>query len=150
MKLPQLSFVVDNKSGALLAPCKLLADAGINIITLSLADSQQIGVLRLIVAEWQKAKELLEEAGYRVEVTYVLAVEVADKPGGLLDLLRLFSEANLNVAHMYAFAERLGQSAVLVFSFNDLDAALRCLTRAGINPVMPVDLYERSGEDSEQ
>jgi len=56
----------------------------------------------------------------------------------------------LNVAHMYAFAERLGQSAVLVFSFNDLDAALRCLTRAGINPVMPVDLYERSGEDSKQ
>ena len=147
MKLPQLSFIVDNKSGALIAPCKLLRDAGIDIVTLCLADSGQIGVLRLIVAEWQEAKEILQAAGYDVKVSYVLAVEVADKPGGLLDLLQLFNEARLNVAHMYAFSQRLGQSAVLVFSFDDLDAAISCLTRAGINPVMPVDLYERPGEE---
>jgi len=147
MKLPQLSFVVDNKSGALLAPCKLLADAGINVITLSLADTEQNGVLRLIVAQWQEARDLLEAAGYKVQMSHVLAIEVADKPGGLLDLLGLFARAGLNVAHMYAFTERLGQSAVLVFSFNDLDAAIACLTRAGINPVTPVYLYDRAGEE---
>jgi hypothetical protein len=147
MKLPQLSLVVDNKPGALIAPCKLLADAGINVITLSLADTEQNGVLRLIVAQWQEARELLEAAGYKVQVSYVLAIEVADKPGGLLDLLGLFARAGLNVAHMYAFTERLGQSAVLVFSFNDLDAAIACLTRAGINPVTPVFLYDRAGEE---
>jgi hypothetical protein len=147
MKLPQLSLVVDNKPGALIAPCKLLADAGINIVTLSLADTQRTGVLRLIVAEWQQARELLQAAGYKVQVSHVLAIEVADKPGGLMELLRLFAQAGLNVAHMYAFTERLGQSAVLVFSFNDLDAAITCLTRAGINPVTPVFLYDRPGEE---
>ncbi|MGA2618692.1 MAG: ACT domain-containing protein [Thermoguttaceae bacterium] len=146
MKLAQLSLILDNKPGALIAPCELLAGAGINIVTLSLADSERIGVLRLLVAEWQKARELLEAAGYKVHVSYVLAIEVADKPGGLLDLLRLIAEAGLNVAHMYAFTERLGQSAVLVFSFDDLDAAITCLTRAGINPVTPVYLYDQLGE----
>jgi len=147
MTLLQLSLVVDNKPGALIAPCKLLADAGINIVTLSLADTQRTGVLRLIVAEWQQARELLQAAGYKVQVSHVLAIEVADKPGGLMELLRLFAQAGLNVAHMYAFTERLGQSAVLVFSFDDLDAAITCLTRAGINPVTPVFLYDRPGEE---
>ena len=73
------------------------------------------------------------------------AIEVADKPGGLMELLGLFARAGLNVTHMYAFTERLGQSAVLVFSFDDLDAAITCLTRAGINPVTPVFLYDRAG-----
>jgi hypothetical protein len=147
MKLPQLSLVVDNKPGALIAPCKLLADAGINIITLSLADTEQNGVLRLIVAEWQRARKILQAAGYKVLVSHVLAIEVTDKPGGLMDLLRLFADAGLNVAHMYAFTERLGQSAVLVFSFDDLDAAIACLTRAGINPVTPVFLYDQPREE---
>ncbi len=80
-------------------------------------------------------------------MSYVLAIEVADKPGGLLDLLRLIAEAGLNVAHMYAFTERLGQSAVLVFSFDDLDAAITCLTRSGINPVTPVYLYDQLDEE---
>ena len=147
MKLPQLSLVLDNKPGGTIAPCKLLADAGINIVTLSLADQQQIGVLRLIVAEWKKARMILEAAGFKVEVTYVLAIEVADKPGGLIELLSLFAEAKVNVAHMYAFTERLGQRAVLVFSFDDLDAAITCLTRAGINPVTSVDLYDQPSEE---
>ena len=147
MKLPQLSLVIENKPGALIAPCKLLTDAGINIVTLSLADTQQIGVLRLIVAEWQAARDLLQAAGYEVHVTHVLAIEVADKPGGLLALLAIFAEGGVNVAHMYAFTERLGQSAVLVFSFDDLDAAIRCLTRAGINPVTPVYLYDQPHEE---
>jgi hypothetical protein len=147
MKLPQLSLIVDNKPGALIAPCQLLHDAGINIVTLSLAEQDRIGVLRLLVADWQKARELLQSAGYQVRVSYVLAIEVADRPGGLLELLRLFGEAGLNVAHMYAFTERLGQSAVLVFTFDDLDGAIRCLTRAGINPVTPVYLYDRLSDE---
>ena len=82
-------------------------------------------------------------------MTYVLAIEVADKPGGLIELLSLFAEAKVNVSHMYAFTERLGQSAVLVFSFDDLDAAITCLTRAGINPVTPVYLYDQPSEIGE-
>ena len=100
MKLPQLSIVVENKAGGMIAPCKLLADAGINIVTLSLADPEQNGVLRLIVAEWQRARMLLKAAGYKVLVSHVLAIEVADKPGGLMDLLRLFADAGERGPHV--------------------------------------------------
>ena len=142
MRLPQLSIVVENKAGCMIPPCRLLAEAGINIVTLSLADAEQTGVLRLIVADWHRARDLLRGAGYEVAVQDVVAIEVADRPGGMLELLSLFAAAGVNVSHMYAFTERLGDCAVMVFSFDDLDAAIACLTRAGINPVAPVYLYE--------
>ena len=148
MRIPQISIVVDNQPGALLAPCQALHDAGINIVTLSLSEHRQYGTLRLIVAEWEKARDLLQSAGYTVTVTEVLAIEVLDEPGGLLELLRVFKEAGLNVATMYAFTSRLGDSAVLVFSFDDIDAAIKTLTRAGINPVAPVHLYDRFDDEA--
>lgn len=146
MRIPQLSLFVENQPGHLVAPCKLLADAGINLVTLSLSESQQFGVLRLIVREWQRAKELLEAAGFVVAVTEVLAIEVADRPGGLVELLAAFARAGINVEYMYAFTARLGSRAVLVFRFDNLDAAITALTRAGINPVSPIHLYERLEE----
>ena len=147
MRIPQLSLFVENKPGHLIAPCKLLAEAGINIVTLSLADTEQFGILRLIVREWQRAREVLEAAGLVVSVTEVLAVEVLDRPGGLVELLGLFEQARINVEYMYAFTSRLGNRAVLVFRFDDLDAAISALTRAGINPVSPINLYDRLEEE---
>jgi hypothetical protein len=147
MRIPQLSLFVENKPGHLVAPCKLLAEAGINIVTLALADAQQFGILRLIVREWQRAREVLEAAGLVVAVTEVLAIEVLDRPGGLAELLGVFEKAGINVEYMYAFTARLGSRAVLVFRFNDLDAAISALTRAGINPVSPINLYDRLDED---
>jgi hypothetical protein len=147
MRIPQLSLFLENKPGHMVTPCRLLADAGINIVTLSLADSQQFGVLRLIVREWKRAKDVLEEAGWVVAVTDVLAIEVADQPGGLVELLTLFEKGGINVDYMYAFSARLGDRAVLVFRFDDLDAAITALTRAGINPVSPINLYDRLEEE---
>jgi hypothetical protein len=146
MRIPQLSLFIENKPGHLIAPCRLLAEAGINIVTLSLADTKQFGILRLIVREWQRAKEVLEAAGQVVAVTEVLAVEVLDKPGGLIELLGVFEQAGLNVEYMYAFTARLGNRAVLVFRFDDVDAAITALTRSGINPVSPITLYEHLDE----
>ena len=148
MRIPQLSLVVDNKPGALVGPCKLLNDAGINIVTLSLTESRRFGVLRLIVADWQRAQQVLEGAGFQVSMTEVLAIEVLDEPGGLLEVLGVLNEAGINVAHIYAFTSRLGDSAVLVFSFDNLDAAITALTRAGINPVAPIHLYDRLDDES--
>ena len=147
MRIPQLSVFLENKPGHLIVPCRLLADAGINVVTLSLADTQQFGILRLIVREWQRAREVLEAAGWVVTVTEVLAIEVVDKPGGLVELLGVFEQAGINVEYMYAFTARLGNRAVLVFRFDDLDAAITALTRAGINPVTPITLYERLEEE---
>lgn len=146
MKIPQLSLFIENKPGRLVAPCRLLAEAGINVVTLSLADTEQFGILRLIVREWQRAKEVLEEAGLVVAVTDVLAIEVVDRPGGLVELLGLFEEAGINVEYMYAFTARLGNRAMLLFRFDDLDAAISALTHAGINPVSPIMLYDHLEE----
>jgi len=147
MRIPQLSLFIENKPGHLTAPCELLAEAGINIVTLALADTQQFGILRLIVRQWQRAQEVLEAAGIVVALSDVIALEVDDRPGGLAELLGIFEQAGLNVEYMYAFTARMGNRAVLVFRFDDVDAAITALTRAGINPVSPVDLYDHLEEE---
>ena len=144
MKTHQLSLFLENKPGRLSEPCKVLADAGVNILTLSLADTQQFGILRMIVAEWERAKQVLEEAGCVVTVTEVVATEVVDKPGGLADVLATIEEGDVNIEYMYAFTFRTGDRAVLVFRFDDPDAAIELLNVKGISVVGSVELYERA------
>jgi hypothetical protein len=147
MRIPQLSLTIANRPGHLIAPCKLLADAGINIFTLSLADQHDVGTLRIIVRDSQRARQVLEAGGFSVSLGEVLAVEVRDRPGGLVELLKIFGDAGINVQSMYAFTARRGDSAVMVFCFDDLDAAIFALARAGINPVSGVTLYDRLDEE---
>jgi hypothetical protein len=143
MKLHQLSVFLENKPGRLTGPCKVLADAGVNILTLSLADTQQFGIMRLIVRDWQAAKALLEKAGYVVKITEVVAVEVADRPGGLAKVLTVIEQLGMNVEYMYAFTFRREDKAVLVFRFEDPDAAIKSLQSKGVNVVGSVELYDR-------
>ena len=143
MIIHQLSVFVENRPGHLIAPCRLLAEAGINIVALSLAETQNYGILRLIVRDWQKAKEFLEAGGFRATVTEVLAVQVADRPGGLLEVLTPISAAGLNVEYMYAFATKAGDQAVLVFRFEDPHAALEALQGSSVNFLDTVELFSR-------
>ncbi len=140
MKIHQLSIFVENSPGHLRAPCQVLADAGINLATLSLADTRQYGILRLIIADWQKAKMVLEAAGFLVNVSEVLAIEVPDRPGGLADVLKVIEQAKINVEYMYAFAEKRNDKAVLVFRFEDADAAVEALKHSGVNVIESVKL----------
>ena len=144
MKIPQLSMFMENKPGRLSDPCRRLAEAGINIVTLSLADTQQFGILRLIVRDWEKAREVLAQAGCVVTVTEVVATEVEDRPGGLATILEVIEKAGLNIEYMYAFTFRSGDKAVLVFRFNDADAAIQVLQDNGINVIGGVELYDRA------
>ena len=144
MKIHQLSLFLENKPGRLSQPCKDLAEAGINILTLSLADTQQFGILRLIVRDWQKAKAVLEKSGGVVNVTEVVATEVADKPGGLARVLDIIEEGGINIEYMYAFTFRREDKAVLVFRFNDSDSAITLLRAKGVNVLGSVELYERA------
>lgn len=143
MKIHQLSVFVENRPGHLVAPSRVLADAGINIVTLSLAETQNYGVLRLIVRDWQQARQVLADGGFRVTVTEVLAVQVEDRPGGLADVLAPISESGLNVEYMYAFATAADDQAVLVFRFEDPDAALLALQGSGVNFIDDVQLFRR-------
>jgi hypothetical protein len=141
MKIHQLSVFLENKPGRLRAACAELAAHGISIVTLSLADTEQFGILRLIVEDWQKARTTLENAGCIVKVTEVLAIEVTDEPGGLARILDTVDRASLNIEYMYAFAEKRGGKAVLVFRFEDPDTALRVLKNGGINVLENVKLF---------
>lgn len=144
MKIHQLSLFLENKPGRLSEPCRVLADAGINILTLSLADTQQFGIMRLIVRDWVKAKEVLEQAGFVVNVTEVVATEVADRPGGLANVLSIMEEGGINIEYMYAFTFRSEDKAVLVFRFDNPDGAIDLLKAKNINVVGGVELYDRA------
>src|SRR4030067_1825770 len=104
MKLPQLSLFLENRPGQLRAPCAALGKAGVDIISASLADTAQFGILRLIVKDWQRAKQVLEAAGVVVNVTEVVPIEVDDRPGGLAGALAALEGAGLGAVAMYAFA----------------------------------------------
>jgi hypothetical protein len=145
MKLNQLSIFLENKPGALSAPCRLLADAGINIQTFALADTQQFGILRLVVQEWTKAKELLEANGYVVKLTEVVAIEVPDAPGGLAALLEIVERARVNVEYVYAFTAKQDAKGLMLFRFNNPDAAIRALQADKVNIVGTVELFQRLG-----
>ena len=144
MKIHQLSLFLENKPGRLSEPCHALAKAGVNIMTLSLADTQQFGILRLIVPDWEKAKAVLQELGAVVNVTEVVATEVEDRPGGLAEILEIIEKAGLNIEYMYAFTFRTEDKAVLVFRFDDPDAAIDVLKANGVNVIDSVELYERA------
>ncbi len=144
MKLKQLSLFLENKPGSMRTPCRVLNDAGINIVTLSLADTQQFGILRLIVRDWEKAKAVLEKNGCVVKVTEVLAIEVSDRPGGLAEILETVEKVGVNVEYMYAFTIKQGDKGVLVFRFDDPDKAMEVLKQNGINVVGGVELFERA------
>jgi hypothetical protein len=146
MKIQQLSLFLENKPGHLSSICRALASAGINIVTLSLADTQQFGILRLIVRDWDKAKRVLEEQGFVVNVTEVVATEVDDRPGGLAAVLDVLEQTHTNIEYMYAFTFRRGNRAVLVFRFDDSDRAVRALQAAGLNVLDGVELFTRTGE----
>ena len=141
MKIQQLSVFLENKPGRLSEPCRLLAKAGINIVTLSLADTQQFGIMRLIVRDWRKAKEVLEKAGAVVNVTEVVATEVADRPGGLAEVLAVIEDGGINIEYMYAFTFRSQDKAVLVFRFDDPEKAIKLLQARKVNVLGPVELY---------
>jgi hypothetical protein len=143
MKIHQLSLFLENQPGQMIEPCRLLARAGINIRTLSLADTRQFGILRLIVSDWQSAAALFESAGYIVNVTEVVAIEVGDCPGGLAGLMALFENSGINIEYMYAFPFGRQDRAVLIFRFDQPDAAIERLRAAGINVVDSVDVYNK-------
>ncbi len=143
MKIHQLSLFIENKAGQLTEPCALLADAGINILTLMLADTQQFGILRLIVRDWDKTKTLLEDNGHVVNVTEVVAIEVPDRPGGIKEIIEIIDTESLNIEYMYAFTSGRKDKSVIIFRFEDVDNAIEVLKDKGVNVIGSIDLFDQ-------
>jgi hypothetical protein len=146
MKIHQLSLFLENKPGRLIEPCRLLAGAGIDMRTLTLADTAQFGILRMIVSDWERARTLLNEAGFVANIVEVVAVEVPDRPGGLAEILELFQGTEVNIEYMYAFPTGSVDRAVLIFRFDKPDDAIARLQAAGINVLESVQVYNRIRE----
>ena len=142
MKVKQLSLFLENKPGALSRPVQLLARAKLNILTLSVADPQQFGILRLMVRDWEKALKLLEQDGFVVKVTDMVAIEVSDAPGGLAQILAALEKTHVNLEYMYGFTLNKERKGLLVFRFDDPDRAIEALQKKNINPVRSVELFK--------
>lgn len=141
MKVEQISIFIENKSGRLAEITRILGEAAINIRALSLADTSDFGILRLIVNEAEQAKLVLKEKGFTVNKTEVVAVEVPDQPGGLSAILQVLDRELINVEYMYAFVERCGGNAVIIFRFDEIDKAIAALTSNGIKILEGERLY---------
>ena len=136
----QLSVFLENKTGRLAELCRALGDAGINMRALMVADTEEFGVVRIICDYPDKAREVLESAGFGVSATSVVAVEIPDVPGGLADVLEALGSQHMNVEYAYCFVEPSGSAAVDVFKVDDAGAA-QALRERGYRVLEPSDLY---------
>ena len=141
MKVRQISIFLENRSGRLSSVLKEVGRAGVNIRALSLADTSDFGILRLIVDDVDKCVKALRDTGHTVSLTEVLAIEVPDHPGGLAGILEALSEAGLNVEYMYAFVSRATEKAVVVFRFENVDAAISALKKADVSVLAADRVY---------
>jgi hypothetical protein len=129
MKITQISVFLENKKGRLYEVCSLLGKSSINIRALTIAESKDFGVLKMVVDKPRDAVSILTQHDFVNRITDIVAVEVEDKPGGLASVLRVLSHNNVNIEYMYGFVEKYSDSALLVFKFDETDRALEVLTK---------------------
>ena len=131
MTAVQISVFLENKSGRLAELTSALAKASVNVRALSLAETIDYGVLRLIVDKPAEARKALSEAGFTVTETEVVAVEMPDRPGGLAGIVNLVTQSGLNIEYLYAFVGQRGENAVVIFRIDDVKAAVAALQQGG-------------------
>jgi hypothetical protein len=129
MDIKQISVFLENKKGRLAEVTGILAREKINIRALSLADTAEFGILRLIVNDTDKAVNVLKANNFVAQKTDVLAVEVEDKPGGLARIMGLFDSNGINIEYMYAFVEKKLENAVVIFKIDDQKKAIEILKK---------------------
>ncbi len=140
MNVTQVSVFLENKPGHLQNVLKIIADADINIITLTIAETSDFGVLRMIVDKPEAAVKTLKDNNITASTTDVLAIELDDTPGSLFRAIDAFSRNNLNIEYMYAFTEKRADKAVMLFRFDNIEAAKKALADEGYAIVKKIDI----------
>ncbi len=143
MKIRQISLFLENTSGRLVDALSLLSEANINIRALSLSDTSDFGILRLIVNDVDKAHQVLTEKHYSVLKSDVVAVEVEDRPGALVDILKILRQVGINVEYTYAFVERSEERAILIFRFDDVEKGIEALKAEGVTLLSSEEVISR-------
>jgi hypothetical protein len=139
--IEQVSVFLENRPGHLAHLARVIADAGINMRAMMVADTEQFGVARIICDRPNAARAALEEEGFGVSIASVIAVEMPDRPGGLAEVLEALGEEGINVEYAYAFVEPGAEAAIDIFRVDD-DRAGAVLQGAGITVVGADKLYE--------
>jgi hypothetical protein len=142
MTIDQLSVFLENNPGRLADVTRILGDAGIDLRAVSIADTADFGVLRLIVSEPRRALELMRAAGYVVSVTQVLAVPLEDRPGSLAAVLRILADAGMNVEYLYAFVTRKIGNAYVVFRLEDNERAMGIFAEKRVRTAGIDEIYD--------
>ncbi len=131
MVVKQISVFIENTPGRLSDFTRLLGDNQIDLVSLSIADTAQYGILRCIVADYEKALRLISEAGYTARLTDVLAVSVSDTPGGLAKVLSVLNESQIGIEYLYSFVRDAGKNALIIFRVEELERAAEVLKKNG-------------------
>ncbi len=140
MSLKQLTIFVENKKGSLVDITKILADNNVNLRALSIADTQDFGILRIIVNDNETATKALNDAGYLIKMTDVVGVKIGDQPGKLSKALEVLDKADINMEYLYAFMARTEKHAYVVLRVADNDMAEKVLEDAGFHMITDADV----------
>ena len=138
----QISVFMDNKPGQLSEVMEIIKESGINVRALSLADTKDFGILRIIVHDTEKAVDALKDAGYAVTVNEIVAITIPDSPGQLSRVLEILGKDNVNLEYLYAFTGASDRAVSFVLRVNDNDAAAASLTKGGIIQLTENDIAD--------
>ncbi len=133
---------MDNKPGQLSGVMEIIKESGINVRALSLADTKDFGILRIIVHDTEKAVDALKDAGYAVTVNEIVAITIPDSPGQLSRVLEILGKDNVNLEYLYAFTGASDRAVSFVLRVNDNDAAAASLTKGGIIQLTENDIAD--------
>ncbi len=139
--IKQLSVFIENKKGRLAKITGVLADAGIDLIALSIADTTNFGIMRGIVKDPDKAVNILKEHGFTASLAEVFVVEVPDEPGGLSNVLGLLDEADVSIEYLYSFVFAQNENALILFRVEDIEGAVAKLKQNGVKLLTSNDIY---------
>jgi len=148
MKLKQVSIFIENSPGRVFEVCQALGAAGINLRALSLADSGDYGVLRILVSDVTTARRIFMRKNLPARVDEVVAAEIADEPGSLAKILKALLEAKVNISYMYSSIGFSSGKAMVIFRFNDNDRAITIMQKIGIRLLDPqaLGILEKTGK----
>ncbi len=141
MLVRQISVFLENKAGRLAEVTKILGSEGIDISALSIADTTDFGILRLIVNDPARAENVLKQNGFAVSLTNVIAIAVRDKPGGLAEALDILEKESIGIEYMYAFVGKSGNEAMVILRVEDPDKAVKYLQGNGIKVISADTVY---------
>lgn len=133
MRIKQISIFLENNAGRLAEVTKVIAQAGVNIRAISIADTADFGILRLIADKPDAALAAVANAGFTARVTDVLAVEVPDEPGSLAKIMEIFKDTGVNIEYLYASLEGALNKAIVIFKVEDVEHGLKIVTEHGFS-----------------